>query len=144
MVFGYENFPKQAPAYAYSIAQIYGVSDVMTQEAWERFKYLKLHKLEKDEIKKFFFSLLCLEAPVVKVFDFLLDKLRIPKTVPIDQYKHEYVIHHLNTVSDARFLVLYALVNVYDNVKVIRQVSEILFKKEKKEVKRNGNIINFI
>jgi len=135
------------PEYAYGIAQLCNVSDAMAEELWGQFVYLKLHYFDKQAFKEFFYMLLCLKGNgmVVKLFDFILQNIRIPHTTPVERFKHEWVIHFLNMSENAKFILLYALINVCEDLPAIRKLAKLLFNnREVKIERRDRGAIGFI
>ena len=135
------------PEYAYGIAQVCNASDTIAEELWGQFVHLKLNKIDSQMFKEFFFMLLCLKGHgiVIKLFDFILQNIRIPKSVPIESFKHEWVIYFLNMSNNAKTILLYALINVCDDLNAIRKVSKLLFNnKDVKIERRDKSVFGFI
>jgi len=137
----------KTPEYAYGIAQICGVSDAMAEELWGQLVYLKLNSFDMQYFREFFYMLLCLKGTgmAIKLLEFILQNVRIPHASHIERFKHEWVIHFLNMSGNAKLIVLYALINVCDDLPAIRKMANIIFNnREAKIEKREKNVIGYL
>lgn len=127
------------PDYFYGVAVENSISDAQLERYYNEFQSYKFHHLKKRKHKEFFLSVIIQlnVGTAIKMCEFLMSKLRIPRSPNIDLYKHEFVLHYINSIQDDRadFLLLWSLINVVDDINKIRFLSNYLSRKELKEIK---------
>lgn len=135
------------PEYFYCVAVENSVTDTQLERFYNEFWQHKFQYLKRKKHKEFFLSVIIQFnlATAIKICEFIMSKVRIPRAPDVELYKHEYVLHYLNNLPEekADFLLLWGLVNTADDINKIKFVSRYLFRKEE-EQKKHEPIIKFI
>jgi hypothetical protein len=138
----------RVPEFAYGIANQLGKSDYLTEELWGQFVRARLNMIENQLFKEFFFYLMCKEGygMVNRLINHIMDNIRIPRTSPVIEFKHEYFIYYLNMISEdkAKLLLIWALVQVCEELKTIKELANLLWQKKDLTIQRRASVINFI
>lgn len=112
------------PDYVYFTAQQRGLGDVEAEKAWANFEYLKLHFLKEHAYKIFFLNVLLLfdTGMAVRIMEFLQNKLRVQKVYDVTLFKHEHLIHYLNSmhINQATLNLIWALINCANDLQKVK------------------------
>jgi len=135
------------PEWVWLVAPHYNIKDADVERAWADFEYGRFFILDSRTLKEFFFILIARKGikKAVALCDYIIKEIRIPRSYRAE-YKHEYVLHYLNTLSLDRAvqLILLALVYVENDINFIREVIKPFVRKKEVQGVKNVKPINFI